>query len=216
MKIRTIDKLFERVDSERIWRIRELSAFSLECRKHPENSAPGSALRRGFVPLAYAHWEGFAKVAAHLYLEFVAMQGLRLCDLSPCFVSMYLWKEFQSDIQRGKLFSLTNAAGALKVRSQTIVRLQFRDAISTQSNLNSDVLRDICSAAGFNWNAFNHKALFIDAHLLSKRNNIAHGEWQNISKDDVEVIKEGVTELIDLLKTEIENSVAEKRYMAVE
>jgi hypothetical protein len=180
MRIRTIDQLLDKVSNERVWRIREISTLRSQCFAPGLSGHTAKALRRSFIPIAYAHWEGFTKKTAHYYLEFVAMQGLKLGELNSAFVSLYLWKECATSLARGKAFSLVDVCDALLRRSDQQVRIQYKDVISTNSNLDSKALSDICSTLGLPFRHFETKALFIDAKLVGKRNHIAHGEDQDL------------------------------------
>lgn len=208
MKIRTIDQLLDKVSAERVWRIREISALRSQCYASnlPEHAA--KALRRSFVPIAYAHWEGFVKKTAHYYLELVAMQRLPLGELNSSFMSLYLWKEYGTTLARGKATSLVEVCDALTTQNATQVRIHYKDIISTNSNLDSKTLLEICSTLGLSFDQFETKTLFIDAKLVGQRNHIAHGEDQEISKSDMEDIKDEVVGLIDIFRNEVENAAA--------
>lgn len=206
MRIRTIDQLLDKVSAERVWRIREISSLRSHCYTPnlPEHAA--KALRRSFVPIAYAHWEGFVKKTAHYYLELVAMQRLPLGELNSSFMSLYLWKEYGTSLARGKASSLVEVCNALTTQNATQVRIHYKDIISTNSNLDSKTLLEICSTLGLSFDPFKTKTLFIDAKLVGKRNHIAHGEEQEISKEDMEDIKGEVVGLIDIFRNEVENA----------
>jgi hypothetical protein len=212
MKIRTVDQFLDKVSDERIWRIREISTLRLQCYTPdmPEHAA--KALRRSFVPIAYAHWEGFVKKVAHYYLELVAMQGLQLGELNSSFMSLYLWKEYGPSISRGKAFSLVDICNTMMTQDTKKVRIHYKDVISTNSNLDSKTLSDICSTLGLSFTAFETKTLFIDATLVGKRNHIAHGEDQEILKFDMENIKKEVVNLIDIFRNEIENAATSSAF----
>lgn len=212
MKIKTIDQLLERVSAERVWRIKEISSLRSQCyaRGLPDHAA--KALRRSFVPIAYAHWEGFVKKTAHYYLELVAMQGLQLGELNPSFMSLYLWKEYATSISRGKVSSLMEVCNALTNQSTTQVRIHYKDVIPTNSNLDSKTLFEICSILGLSFDPFKTKKIFIDVTLVGQRNHIAHGEDQEIPKETMESIKDEVVTLIGLFQNEIENAATSKAF----
>lgn len=212
MKIRTVDQFLDKVSAERVWRIREISSLRAQCYAQdlPEHAA--KALRRSFVPIAYAHWEGFVKKVSHYYLELVAMQGLRLEELNSAFMSLYLWRECASSLSRGKAASLVEVCDALLMRGAQQVRLHYKDVISTNSNLDSRTLFDICSTLGLSFTAFETKALFIDARLVGQRNRVAHGENQEILKADIEEMKDEVVLLIDIFRAEIEKAASSSAF----
>jgi hypothetical protein len=212
MKIRTIDQLQSKIDDERVWRIKEIAALSSQCFLQATSVSASRALRRSFIPIAYAHWEGFVKKSAHYYLEFVAMQGLPLKQLSSPFMSMYLVQKCSSSLSHKGSYSLMEVCETLLAEGNGPVRLIYNDIISTESNLNSEVLENICETLGLDYGNFELKKLFIDVGLVKKRNKIAHGELQDIEEGELDDIKVQVVNLIDLFKTEIENAAALSKF----
>jgi len=212
MKVRTIDQLLDRIGSERVWRIREIAALRSQCFSTSIPVDAQRALRRSFLPIAYAHWEGFVTKTSHYYLEYIAMQRLTLSELNWPFVSLYLLKEYNRKISASGSYALEDVCRAVILRANDRVRLQYKDVISTRANLNSEVLRDICRSLGLEYTEFQAKELFIDAGLLGKRNHIAHGEAQDIDKDEIESVKTEVVGLIDCFRNKIENAALNSQY----
>ena len=212
MKIRTSNQFQDRIDSERIWRIKEISTLRAQCFGRGEAVAASKAIRRSFVPIAYAHWEGFVKKSAHYYAEYVAMQGLPLMQLSSPFVSMYLMQKFSAKILKKESHSLIDICETIKSAGEGAVRINYENAISTESNLNFEVLQNICTSLGLDYSGFETKRLFIDVGLVKRRNTIAHGEKQDVEESDLEDVKNQVVGLIDQFKTELENAVVLGKY----
>jgi hypothetical protein len=212
MKIRTVDQFLDRVSADRVWRIREVYSLRSQCfaKGVPEHSL--KALRRSFVPIAYAHWEGFVKKTAHYYLELIAMQGLRLGELTSPFAALYLWRECAGSLARGKVTSLVEVYDTLLAKTDQKVRIQYKDAISTNSNLDAKTLREICLSLGIVFDPFQTKELFINETLVGRRNHIAHGEEQDVSEADLEHIKVEVVALIDTFRNEVENAATSQAY----
>lgn len=206
MRIRTIDQFLDKVSAERVWRIRELSALRSQSYTPGLSEYAAKALRRSFIPIAYAHWEGFVKKTANYYLELVAMQGLRLGELNSAFMSLYLWKKYASSLSGGKASLLVGVCDALMTQAEEQVRIHYKDVISANSNLDSKTLLEICTSLGLSFNTFETKKMFIDVKLVGQRNHIAHGENQEVLKVDLDDIKNEVVLLIDLFRTEIENA----------
>jgi MAE_28990/MAE_18760-like HEPN len=216
MKIRTVDELQTRIDAERIWRIREISALRSQCFIKNDSAAVSKAIRRSFVPIAYAHWEGFVKKSAHYYLEFVAMQGLSLKELNSQFKSMYLMQKCSTNLSLSKSHSLIEVIETVMGESKGAVKINYQDVISTNWSLNSDVLKDICDSLGLNYKQFESKRFFIDVGLIKNRNKIAHGELQDIDEVNLEEIKTQVVDLIGHFKTEIENAAIMNTFRATQ
>ncbi len=206
MKIRTQNQLLEKIGLERVWRIREIAALRAECFGRHASEQTMRALRRSFVPIAYAHWEGFVKKTAHYYLEYVAMQNLRLGELNYPIVSIHLWKYCSHQLEKQKHFSLTDVCASVANDAGQRIRLHYEDVLPSTANLNSKTLRDVCDTLGVPFLRFETKAKFIDEALLGRRNHIAHGEVQDIDEVEVEELKTEVVSLIDAFRTEVENA----------
>lgn len=83
MKIRTLDQVIAKVADERPWRIREITMLKASCYNSNLSEQVRAVQRRAFIPIAYAHWEGFVKATGQAYLDFVASQRLKLAELTP-------------------------------------------------------------------------------------------------------------------------------------
>ena len=208
MKIRTATDLTDRIAVERIWRIREIATLRDQCNQMsiPENTR--RILRRSFVPIVYAHWEGFVKKISHYYLEYIAMQRPILGELSAPFQAMFLWNECAQSVSRGKAISLVQVCSTASSRKDHQILLPYRDVIPTHSNLDSKTLKDICLLLNISYAPFESKALFIDSSLVSRRNHIAHGEFQDIDVADMELLKIEVLYLIDSFRNGVENAAS--------
>ncbi len=88
--------------------------------------------------------------------------------------------------------------------------LDYSDAIQTNSNLNSDVLFDIVTSLGLDYQPFESKPNFIDKWLLSTRTEIAHGQYLEFDHPAYVELSDEVLQLLDMFKTQIENAVTEK------
>ncbi len=87
-----------------------------------------------------------------------------------------------------------------------------KDAIDTESNLKSKVLKEIIWTLGLNYSYFEPLEKLIDVVLLGKRNAIAHGEQEPINQNDYLTLHSKVIEMMDNYRTEIENAAVSKKY----
>jgi hypothetical protein len=87
-KIKTLEQLSDKIAEEIAWRKKELAAFKRVIDYKSLSADKNQALLRSGVMLLYSHWEGFIKIAANSYLEFVAMQRLPYKQLSNNFIAL--------------------------------------------------------------------------------------------------------------------------------
>lgn len=212
MKIRTVDDLVQKIADDRVWRIREITMLKRACLNPESSDREKEVQRRAMIPLAYAHWEGFVKGVGQNYLNFVACQRLTLAELTPCFQSIYFSVEMAGELRAEKRHRIVNVLKKLDEDSGSRVYIKTKGVISTQDNLNSDALRDVCLNLGLCYSSFLGFVPFIDKVLLAKRNCIAHGENIFITEENVDEVCSNVVSCIDQFRIEIENSAINGSY----
>lgn len=204
MKIRTAEHLQDRLDSDLIWRKKELTVLGfLVAKASPDRRV---ILLRAAVTLIYAHWEGFIKTASSAYLEYIARLGLKNRELNPTFVALSA---------RGKL----RRFGPSSKASDHIALVQFflqgmdesnqvpyKDGIGTKSNLSSSVLLEIVTSLALDFTPFETKTHLIDERLLKDRNSIAHGEYLLIDEGSVAELAGEVIGMLEIFRAQIGNA----------
>ena len=213
MKIRSLNELSEFLDTEFAWRRRELTALSSDIRA-------ADAARRAFrlragVALLYAHWEGFVKQAAEAYLSYVAVQRLRLDELSPSFLGLAL---------RRRLHELaeSNEAACHTAFAQLILRglgqnasIPVEGVADTGANLNSARLKRIVLTLGLDYSGYELKEHLIDNKLLNWRNGVAHGREIYPDESEFNEVYLEITGLIRQFKDQVENAAVLRSFRAV-
>jgi hypothetical protein len=209
MKIRTAEQVSDALSKDLIWRRKELTAlrFLIESTRQPDEN---HSLLRASVALLYAHWEGFIKNAALIYLEFVRLQRLKNKDLAANFVAISVRSKLKAAQASDGIAS--HLAVTKFFLSEMEDRGNIPNTISTKSNLSSLVLKEIVLALGLDFSFFEPKAILIDEKLVGTRNTIAHGEHVLISRSDYEAVYHQILSMLDHFRTQVENAVAMKRF----
>ena len=214
MKIRSSEELYEYLSDEISWRKKELSDFKVVIEANRESRRLNTLLR-GSVAILYAHWEGFVKNASECYMVFVANQQKTNSDLETNFLALSLRKKFklsQEDKKVSKYIEIVNFfTNSLSEEND----VNFSSMISTDSNLNSDVLKEIMESLGVDYSEFSTKSKLIDEKLLKNRNSIAHGKEQYITYEEYNELNREVLLMLEQFKTQIENSTALKKYFKI-
>lgn len=82
--VRTITEFSSALDSDKTWRIREISDIKSAILR--ADSISQKALLRALVPICYAHWEGFVKNASSLYMSYIVQRKNKYIELSHSFM----------------------------------------------------------------------------------------------------------------------------------
>lgn len=210
-KAYTEDDISTQLQQDRNWRLREMS--DLKSAINLADEVAKNVLLRALVTLCYAHWEGSVRLAAQKFLEHVALRKFTFQSLDAQFLRNYFLPRLaalsttKSSIpDRCKL--LDDILGAKELRYSKA----NNDLVSTRSNLNSDVLRDICLVCGVDFAPFEADCDFIDIFLLKRRNEIAHGEDTRVGVSDVDALIDRTLSLMRGFGNAIENRVYLKNY----
>ncbi len=210
MKIRTRDELFDRLDKEMAWRTKEISDYVLLVR-----SATGSSERsliRGGVALAYAHLEGFVKIAGELYLSFIESRRLKFNQLIECFFALAVKKHIGQIYGSNSYESNSKTVAEILIIGEKRATFNLQKSIDTESNLKYNVFQNIIFSVGFDEVRYQEFRDFMDEELLSRRNKIAHGEFLLITDSEFQRIVGRVVEVMRLFKNDIENASITEAY----
>lgn len=212
-KIHNAEQLNTYLDSEIAWRKRELSALKLliKAKGNPKNTL--NCLYRSGTTLLYAHWEGFIKAAAEAYLRFIATQALNYDELSISILALSLRGKFNEAVDSKKIVKYTYLVNFFINELTSRSRIPWDSTIRTNSNLSSDVLEEITQNLGLDYADFELKRKMIDEKLVKRRNQIAHGEYLDLTEIEYSELQEEIVTLMDLFRNQIDNSAALKTYM---
>lgn len=209
----TEEDLSFQLDIELNWRRRELSDLKSAIRN--ADSTASTVLLRALVTMAYAHWEGYVRTSATKYFTHIALKRKPFRDLDG---------QFYANSFLARIDAFYRSKPSTKEACMFIAEiLESRDSkfayinpqlIDTKSNLNTDVINDLCLICGFDSAFFESNRFFIDATLLKKRNAIAHGQDEGIDERYVEDFVNTTLALLGHFKTLIENNVYTKSYLS--
>lgn len=216
MKLRTLGHLEDAVADETAWRRRELTTLRFDVEKS-RASTQQSSLRAG-VTLLYAHWEGWIKAVAKLYVDYVGQQRLNFCDLEKSFLGIALRVQMAT-VQDARSARVHNDFAAFVMDGSLNGRATINSSfIRTDSNLSSSVLRDIVERIGLTYAPYELLEALIDKRLVHARNTIAHGEFIELDIDGYKELQSKVVEMLnDFTKQVLQaaNSEAYKRTASI-
>lgn len=212
MKVRTIDELVQILDDDLQWRRRELHDLLGAASASKEHQQ--SAMCRAALALCYAHFEGFIKNCGTRYLEYISRQGLKYKEIKSNFIAISCHKSIREAAASKKVYLTSQLIDFLIFNEEDKLRLPFEGVVDTESNLNSNLLRDIARNLGIsNYFLFDTDINFIDRELLKPRNSIAHGERSHVSILALKQAVERVNLLMSEFKTCVENAACQKKYL---
>ncbi len=214
MKIRNIEDLNKILSDDLSWRKKELSEVKSLIEAKSFSSQKHEALIRSGICILYAHWEGFVKLAANSYLEYVRTKKLLYRELSSNFLALAMKEKLKEAKETNKpslfipvcdffLFNLDERCSLPK------------DDISTASNLSSEILKEITCILGIDFSLYSTKSVLIDTKLLNARNTIAHGEYLIIDTKEYVELHTAVIEMLELFRNQIENAAINQDFRRI-
>jgi hypothetical protein len=212
MKIRTAEHLSDFLAEDFVWRKREMSALRLLADSTQRSPTERTSLLRALTTLLYAHWEGFIKTCARSYLEFVHNQHPKLRELNASLLAFVARGKLRSAAASDKIAQHLDLVRFFRAELGTTATIPYRNGVSTQANLSSRVLREICGTLGLEFSPFETKENLIDEALVESRNTIAHGEFLRIDRDRYHGLHEQVVGMMDSMKTLVENAAVLGQY----
>jgi hypothetical protein len=198
-------------DTQIIWRRREVSDLKHAIRSAADVSKP--SLLRAFIPILYAHWEGFWIAAAEDFFRMITARRLQVGLLTPHYGNLIFLKRL--DALSASKFSQKEKLDLLnEIRNCDSLRLSRmpRDLIDSGSNLNTARARSICDVCGITSSFLDGAEDLIDKQILDRRNKIAHGEWAAIAESEVDDLVDRLFSLLASFRNELENVAASESY----
>ncbi|WP_016952868.1 MAE_28990/MAE_18760 family HEPN-like nuclease [Anabaena sp. PCC 7108] len=212
MSIRTAEQLSDILATDLAWRKKELSEVKSLIELKNVSPQRHNALIRSGVCILYAHWEGFVKLAANSYLEYVAMQKLCYDQLASNFLALAMKEKLKETKETNKVSLYIPVCDFFLSQLNTRCSLP-KKAISTASNLSSEILKEISHILGLDFSLYSTKSKLIDEKLLEARNKIAHGNDLIIDREEYIELHTEVIAMLDIFRNQIENAAVNKDFM---
>ena len=210
MKIRCLEKLSDIIDADMSWRRKELTDVRFLVDSADDRRLNASI--RQAVLLLYAHWEGFVKNCAGYYLNYIGFQKIRFKELPLNLMALVLRQELRSGEDSGKIQLHMKAVEKILTDGDRIVTIPSINQINAESNLKYAVFEGILLTLGLDDQGYCLKENLIDEQLLKRRNSIAHGENVLMSKMDYMALHDEILAMLNLFKTDVENSACLQLY----
>lgn len=182
---RTEIQLAEYITNELVWRRSELLEIKKLFEASTHNPRQHDALLRAAVTILYAHWEGFIKQCAMAYICYVAMKKLTYAELAPNFLGIAIKQKMALVLETKSAREYIKFAEFVESELGERSQLDWENAINTESNLSSKVLRNIIDTLGLDYlQSYETRQILIDQKLVGNRNDAAHGDViSNMDKD---------------------------------
>jgi hypothetical protein len=212
VKIRTVEALDQEIDAEISWRKQELTT-ALKLVQQASGPAQKANLRSG-VLILYAHWEGWVKAVAQLYIRYVNTKSISYEALSEAFLGNALKTKMTAVEEATK--PMVHNKFATFIRSELSKGATLsEDLVRTESNLSSNVLFDILDRLGLERRPqYLLRANMIDIDLVHRRNTIAHGQYLDLTLDDFKTLRADTMELLELFTDDVRNAASTGQHLA--
>jgi MAE_28990/MAE_18760-like HEPN len=211
MSIRTAEQLIDKLSDDLAWRKKELSEVKALVETKNHSNQRHKALVRSGVCILYSHWEGFVKLAANSYLEYVSLKNLAYKELSSNFLALAMKEKLRlaKDTNKPSLYIPICDFFLSELNQKCILP---KNTISTASNLSSEILKEITDVLGIDFSLYSTKSVLIDIKLLKTRNEIAHGNYLILDREEYIELHVEIIGMLDIFRNQIENAAVEKRF----
>lgn len=216
MKIKTIEKLEDKITEDFTWRKFELLKLKLAIQNNNTFVGKETFIRTG-VALLCAHWEGLIRTVANYYIIFISCQSLKCNLLTDNFLALKLKSDFKTTGESSK--SSVHARFLDKIEEQKNSNFYFRyvDAdgkriINTESNLSYILFVEILKTINLE-NKYEIKQNYIDSEMLKVRHEIVHGEKVKLDSYDFDNTYKQVMDIMEDFTKQVIEAAENKRYL---
>ena len=79
--------------------------------------------------------------------------------------------------------------------------------------MSSDILKEITCTLGIDFSVYSTKSVLIDIKLLKTRNEIAHGNYLTVDREEYIELHTEIMGMLDIFSNQIQNAAINKDYM---
>ncbi|MEW6348266.1 MAG: MAE_28990/MAE_18760 family HEPN-like nuclease [Thermodesulfobacteriota bacterium] len=214
MEIKSRYQLQKTLSKDMAWRRHELTEIKLSVKAVQGQGRSTFTPVRAALTLLYAHWEGVVKNSALFYLEFVRGQGFSCHQVAPHFLALAIKKRLSDESQKARRTeAYIRVADFFLTGLQARLEIDVEGAIDTESNLNSDVLRNSITQLGLDYAPFETKELLINKELLGHRNPISHGEYRMVDAMTYLELHDAVIQLLVEFQNQIIDAASNETHL---
>jgi hypothetical protein len=112
----------------------------------------------------------------------------------------------------GRALVVTEIVNQLLTQSDAAVQFEWLGELGCRSNLDSKVFREITCLLGMDHAPYGVREQFLDRNLLKNRNAIVHGDPIRIDEETYEQAHEGVLQLLQQFRDDVENAASTQAY----
>ena len=210
MNVRSLVELDSFLDEELSRRKRELTTLKLLVGARRGHEVV--LLLRAAICMLYAHWEGFVRSAGTAYIAYVSRQGLNYQDLTPSFVALGLRTEITRAGQSSKASARRALVAKLLLGLGDRAEIDWRNAVDTRSNSDSDTLNEIIALLGLDSREYLLDRQRLDSKLVATRNSIAHGQLVQVDINEYLELHDFVLGLVERFRVDVGNAAALREY----
>ena len=216
MKSNTIEKLEAKLNVYLAWRRKELIDIKTLI-EDDKNSIDKNMLIRSGIALLCAHWEGFIRYAANMYVVYIGDSKIQTKDLKENFLALALKNNIMETGKTEKNSVHSKLMHSIEEMKQKKFYIRYTEddrIITTNSNLSYDLFNEILLSINIE-NQYELKKNYIDFNLLKNRHEIVHGEKTYLDKDDFIITFENVMEIMEQFKNQVLYAAEHKLYLKV-
>jgi MAE_28990/MAE_18760-like HEPN len=207
------------IQRELAWRKREISALKTLAFQAEETA---NHVFRGCQVLLCAHWEGFLKTSATLYLDHVFSQNITVRELKSTFVAVAFFgkvmKAANAKYPGSEEHHVQLAADILAGFDARVTKPGWN--VDTEGNPGSDVVERVLKSIGVHPQlgmdnaAWTTTKVFINDHLVKDRNSVAHGEGLPLDRTSLLNRSQRLLELLDRLSDQLMTDAQRRAYLS--